>query len=548
MKRLFYFCIAIFAILLFGQSCSKNTDNSKLVAIDSLILQNPDSACELLAAYPADSLTNDEARAYYALLLTIADYKAYHPATTDSVINIAVCYYDHRNADSDKRMRSLLYNGCVMEELGNDKQAMRYYKRAQYACPDKDFFHNGYISFRIASLYQRNAEVEQAILNFKNASNFFSDNQLTIYYRTCIRSLGALYRGNSNDSALYYINRGIELSKQADDKSGELSGIVNLSGYYFNIDDFAKAKDIAVTVLNNKDKDLLYDMYVYYFACMSFVRLGNADSAQVVLDMMPQPSVAVDSMQYYRCKAEILKSRNELNEEYHRSLDIAESLEDSLIQKPYDNGLVAIANEIDKEHIVQSGHKKVLIAIVCIFVIVVIALYFYFSQKKYQRLSVQLSNEVSSLNNEIVEALTRVETIKEHGLDDSTKINKILKSIDESLSCYSSIMARYIDRESINSGKKNEKVVRYMDDRFFDQLRRFVNLRYDNLVEKLKSPEFKFSEEEINIICLDLCKFPPSVVWTYSRFERLHSIFNKKSKIAAKAHCRSISEIPDKIK
>ena len=68
----------IFAILLIAcilVACGGHTDRPGLVALDSLILQDPDSACELLAVYPADSLPTADDRAYHALLTTIADYK-----------------------------------------------------------------------------------------------------------------------------------------------------------------------------------------------------------------------------------------------------------------------------------------------------------------------------------------------------------------------------------------------------------------------------------------------------------------------------------------
>lgn len=101
----------IFAILLMTcilVACGGHGDRPGLVVLDSLILQDPDSACELLVAYPADSLPTTDDRAYHALLTTIADYKVYRPATTDSIINIAVNHYDHDRANQDHRMRSLL--------------------------------------------------------------------------------------------------------------------------------------------------------------------------------------------------------------------------------------------------------------------------------------------------------------------------------------------------------------------------------------------------------------------------------------------------------
>ena len=173
-------------------SCGSRADRPSLVAIDSLILQAPDSACELLTDYPEDSLTTADDRAYHALLTTIADYKAYRPATTDSAINIAVNHYDHDGANPDHRMRSLLYKGCVMEELGDAEAAMRSYKEAQYACPDDDNFHKGFLDFRIGTLYKSQFKSQSAIEHYKKSLRYFNKTENVQYYIASIKIIGDL--------------------------------------------------------------------------------------------------------------------------------------------------------------------------------------------------------------------------------------------------------------------------------------------------------------------------------------------------------------------
>ncbi|MBR5727871.1 MAG: tetratricopeptide repeat protein, partial [Muribaculaceae bacterium] len=81
-------------ILLLLISCRQERAVSpRLVELDSLIAVAPDSAAALLEAIPAASLHDPEDRAYHALLITQAKYKAYIPATSDSAINLAVDYY-----------------------------------------------------------------------------------------------------------------------------------------------------------------------------------------------------------------------------------------------------------------------------------------------------------------------------------------------------------------------------------------------------------------------------------------------------------------------
>ncbi len=95
-----------------------------------------------------DSLPTAADRAYRALLLTQAKYKADIHAYRLDTINLAVNYYADGH-DKDKRTRSLLYKGCVMEELPQLDSAMYYYKYAEdMATQSGDTYHRGYALMR----------------------------------------------------------------------------------------------------------------------------------------------------------------------------------------------------------------------------------------------------------------------------------------------------------------------------------------------------------------------------------------------------------------
>ena len=237
-------CVSI-VVMLAVASCSGHSDRPGLVALDSLILQDPDSACELLAAYPAGSLPTADDRAYHALLTTIADYKAYRPATTDSVINIALNHYDHNGANQDHRMRSLLYKGCVMEELGNPKEAMRCYKEAQYACPDNDYFYKGYIDMHKAELYQRAFNDSVPIYTYKASLNNFRKARNLHYESIILNFIGSSYILCDTDSAEYYINQCISLSKRANDSIVTADGLHSLCSLYYNLENYKQVTKFA---------------------------------------------------------------------------------------------------------------------------------------------------------------------------------------------------------------------------------------------------------------------------------------------------------------
>ena len=123
------FTALIALVFLFAECSQKSPDKTALMQIDSLLLKNDytEALKEISTIDPAP--LDEEGRALYALLLTEAKYKNYDPITSDSLISQAVRYYRDSN-DREKATRSLLYQGCVYEVLGDPEKAVDCYNMA----------------------------------------------------------------------------------------------------------------------------------------------------------------------------------------------------------------------------------------------------------------------------------------------------------------------------------------------------------------------------------------------------------------------------------
>lgn len=120
--------IAILTALL--AACTETTGyNTTLVQADSLMASHPDSALRMLQGIPAESLKTKADRAYHALLLTQARDKNYIVQTDDSLIRIAVRYYDSMR---DNRMQARVYYlwGSVCRDKNRQTEAIEKYIRA----------------------------------------------------------------------------------------------------------------------------------------------------------------------------------------------------------------------------------------------------------------------------------------------------------------------------------------------------------------------------------------------------------------------------------
>ena len=555
LRDILVLCVSV-VVMLAVASCSGHSDRPGLVALDSLILQDPDSACELLAAYPADSLPTVDDRAYHALLTTIADYKAYRPATTDSVINIALNHYDHNGANQDHRMRSLLYKGCVMEELGDPEQAIEYYKRAETVCPTEDYFHNGYINLRKASLYHLSFSDSISLDVYAKAIRYFHKVNERHYEPLCLNSMGMLYSHLGNyDLATLKILQAISIAEESSDSINMCVGYNNLSFLYYERHKYCDVINTSKKLIKLGESFPL-NQTCYNIISISFAKLGRPDSAEIFLNLAPKPIQIEDSILRWRAIAELAYARGDLKT-YAYNNDIAINKSDSVLLASQADKIKEVEAKFDMaqkevEHLTKQ-RQLISVIVVLSLIVIVISVVIYIQRKKIElsKREVEVAQyQLSDLRNQIADSLQQISALKQQqeAARPDEQLSTLMGSIDNSLECYSSVLANLLKQMKASGSEKNSKLAAIMNDEFFAQLYRFVNLRHDNLVDRLRAPEFNLTNEEINIICLDLCKFPNVIQWTYSNCDRYHSLHNKKKKIANKVHnSETIADIPQNI-
>lgn len=149
--------------------------DSRLAEADSLLCNGmPEKAFTRLKSVSHGSLRGRGNCAYYALLYTQAQYKCYEPIRSDSLIDIAVDYYDGSD-DYDKRIRSLIYKGAALSDMGDRLEAIDWYKKAEETADTADYDNLGYINLRLGYLYSDSYMNNKAhIMKFKKALTLFN--------------------------------------------------------------------------------------------------------------------------------------------------------------------------------------------------------------------------------------------------------------------------------------------------------------------------------------------------------------------------------------
>ncbi|MEG0463732.1 hypothetical protein [Bacteroides sp.] len=262
MKTIVHF---VFLVVLFSFICCswRSTQLPELLRADSLMATSPESSLKLLQSMSLSELNDASSRAWYALLMTQARDKNYLIHTDDSLIRMAVDYYDMRGADVTLQAKSHYYLGRVYQDRREDPKAVREFLTAMplaKEAKDEELLcildgNLGYLFYQQSmyeqadSLYQqaerlavqRNDSARLVVAlsmlgdigiakgqsSYVSAENYLlralaiaKDQQNVYLKRTVINSLSMLYsRMNNTDEALRFARLGLSLEVDSKDYS-----------------------------------------------------------------------------------------------------------------------------------------------------------------------------------------------------------------------------------------------------------------------------------------------------------------------------------------
>ncbi|MDE6334188.1 MAG: hypothetical protein K2L77_06025, partial [Muribaculaceae bacterium] len=186
-------------ILLLSAACGHD---SRLDTAAALMYPAPDSAMALLDSIDPASLHGEHEHARYALLYSQAQNKNHIFPTSDSLINIAVSYYDHSGHDS-LRMLAHFYRSVIYNSTSAHHSALR---DALLAKDLAESLHQPYwvarASQEIADAYYQSYDMDNSIRYSDIAARNFTRTgyHLNSHYVTVDKAAALNYRGHYNES------------------------------------------------------------------------------------------------------------------------------------------------------------------------------------------------------------------------------------------------------------------------------------------------------------------------------------------------------------
>lgn len=514
MKKQTIALIAILTALL--TACTETTGyNTTLVQADSLMNLHPDSALNMLESISTDSLKTKADRAYHALLLTQARDKNYIVQTDDSLIQVAVRYYDtHENAPL--QARAYYCWGSLYRDRNDYSQAIDKYTialshingRSENAELKASLYSNlGYLYYTQGLSTEADSIYQRAELLAKSQKDTAS-----LCYTLSQRGMISLEQGKT------YYPKAEQQMQQALSIGKAFSDITILVPIYHSL-------SMLYSLMPKPGQALLYARLNYsglkdtQHCYRTFLLLGNAyfingqyDSAGIFLQKI------LKAERYYDTKADACMRLSEIAQ---KKGDMETSIllerkrtmyQDSaqINQQGHDILNTVIAHERNNSNTISKRSTYILCTVSTIFLAISFVCIFYFRKKHLQHKAEKKEWE-ETLQAEIAKAnLRRKQELAEKERENATlqeKVSQLVVKKPTHRQEEYKTSALYIKVSRITKDLQKVETKENLNEEEWSQFTALTNAGWYGIITYLDE-RYNLSAEEIRICCLYLAQVP----------------------------------------
>lgn len=514
MKKQTIALIAILTALL--TACTEMTGyNTTLVQADSLMNLHPDSALNMLESISTDSLKTKADRAYHALLLTQARDKNYIVQTDDSLIQVAVRYYDtHENAPL--QARAYYCWGSLYRDRNDYSQAIDKYTialshingRSENAELKASLYSNlGYLYYTQGLSTEADSIYQRAELLAKSQKDTAS-----LCYTLSQRGMISLEQGKT------YYPKAEQQMQQALSIGKAFSDSTILVPIYHSL-------SMLYSLMPKPGQALLYARLNYsglkdtQHCYRTFLLLGNAyfingqyDSAGIFLQKI------LKAERYYDTKADACMRLSEIAQ---KKGDMETSIllerkrtmyQDSaqINQQGHDILNTVIAHERNNSNTISKRSTYILCTVSTIFLAISFVCIFYFRKKHLQHKAEKKEWE-ETLQAEIAKAnLRRKQELAEKERENATlqeKVSQLVVKKPTHRQEEYKTSALYIKVSRITKDLQKVETKENLNEEEWSQFTALTNAGWYGIITYLDE-RYNLSAEEIRICCLYLAQVP----------------------------------------
>ena len=529
--------IILFAMSLLSSCTIRQDYNQQLLKADSLMQLRPDSALNILKSISPEKLSTRADNAYYALLLTQAQDKNFVVQKDDSLIQIAVHYYDSIG-DTKMQAKAHYYWGCVYRDMNQQAEAIReFFIAAPLTEKSKEKRQLGLIYNNIGYIYNIQEFNQKADSIYRLMEVIAKELRDTTLWSVALSRQASIYLMKGENyfpiAEQKLLDAFVTMEKIKND--GLKANIsASLSNLYSRMNQGEKALHYAKLNFSLR-KDTVWPYQTFLLLGDAYYKLKQYDSATFYLNKSLLGKDYGRKSDVYMRLADIamIQGNTTLSIELERN---SSAYKDSLYQlrrNPVAKRIIEV--EADVQTILQKLYYKgrlqmYLYSFILITIIIIaISLYLY---KRYQRknnllkkdkqqlekINQDLSQHYANLQTDITQKDMEIEKLRKelasHQVNEEqrkklqTELDKIVlkrKTLAKEAFLHSPIYEKM--QAIIKDFQDKDASDKELSDQEWQEFVAEMDMEWNNAITEL-CVKYQLSKEELHLVCLSLVGFP----------------------------------------
>lgn len=560
-RLLFRRTLMLTILLLLCVSCShpesSKVQNRHSVAIlldkaESLLGTNDSIALVTLDSIDATAIRGRKHNARYALLYSEAMYKNYLPATSDSLIMLAVRYYSVGN-DFESRFRAFYQLGCINTELNREPDALVAFTQAEHlSISIKDDYQLGLLNTQLGNTFFNSFDFSRALDHYKSACSYYSK-----AYRNS-HKIHALYNIACCEMQLDSFEQAYSTFDTVQAMAADIEDNYLLYNCMLNKLNCSMLSDDMILAESEMKQitELFGDSFDDAISLSTFAKYniltGNFQKARLYLDKGWENSITLsDSVSMYDYESILLEETGRFDSAIVMCRN-AISMERQNIHIGMGNPLTGTMSEYYRniseiEMLKVSRNHVLFILLIIIFFAAVIVFFFSIRSRR-----LKFESDRQSLILTINELRLREDSSNDTINQLNAKINSLFRRpLQES----EYFLAKIIDADTIiSSGRIKPEAERtklyqsqtdilykelktkfdtIVSDGYQDELDKIINSSCDNIMEQIINGQFAISKKDLLIIRLSIAGFSPNSI-SYLTGNSRTSVYKQRQRTIAK--------------
>lgn len=533
MKKFYRLIIVLFATIIIV-SCENAKINEHMDKAEELMNEKPDSALIILNGLDKTKGLNDSQNARYALLYSQALDKNYIDETNDSLINIAVEYYNE-NGTAKEKFLSLYYQGRIYYNAQNYAKSILAYTKAEQLIDEfEDDFIKGLLYTQLGFIYEKYYDYSKALNSYQlsyqyyDKANKYSHCRYAKYNEATIYAI--LPHDLNNTINTYY--RIIKEAENANDTTLVSVCLSDLIVYLTQNEQFEKANSLLDSLISNYSiKNKTSD----FFSATALLYVYNSNiklSSEYMQIAKEKAEDNGDSVFIEINKAKIAALKKDYKSAYENLCD-AKVLENKAVRKRLEHPIIAIQKDYLEKELEFNKYKQKSQMQTSIFIGLIIFLFGI-------TIFIYLRNLIKKREYKISEYADFIEELQQKHQENKNIVSELLQnSFKEQYKVLNSIGDTIFNQTNDPKGQKivyNE--VKYIVERFkekktFQELEVLVNKYCDNVMEKLRTEVPTLEEEDYHQLCYHYAGFSGKLISLLLE-KKQSNIYLRKSRLKEK--------------